>query len=119
MYHFEGLHLVHAAHAVGFHRGDRLAEQNEVEAGEGLYGRMSGDVAVYLLSGLVAQGVVAAWYEAVFIQGRNGDRNPCALPFHICRRLPCRWLARGEGESSKHRKGDSPNLHRFHFLVMI
>jgi hypothetical protein len=27
--------------------------------------------------------------------------------------------ARGEEGSSKHRKGDSPNLHRFHFLVMI
>ena len=32
---------------------------------------MVGDVAVYLLAGLVAQGVVAAWYEAVFIH--KGD----------------------------------------------
>ena len=32
---------------------------------------MVGDVAVYLLAGLVAQGVVAAWYEAVFID--KGD----------------------------------------------
>ena len=43
MCHFEGLHLVHAAHAVGFHRGYRLMEQDEVEAGEGLDGWMVGD----------------------------------------------------------------------------
>ena len=64
-------HLIHAAHAVGLHRGYRLTEQDEIEAGEGLDWRMVGNVAVYLLSGLVAQGVVAAWYEAVFID--KGD----------------------------------------------
>jgi len=37
---FRGLHLIHAAHAVGFHRGDGLAEEDEVEAGEGLDGGM-------------------------------------------------------------------------------
>ena len=68
---FRGLHLIHAAHAVGFHRGDGLAEEDEVEAGKGLDGWMVGNVAVYLLSGLVAQGVVAAWYEAAFIH--KGD----------------------------------------------
>ena len=71
MCHFEGLHLVHAAHAVGFHRGYRLTEQDEVEAGEGLDWRMVGNVAVYLLSGLVAQGVVVAGHEVVFIH--KGD----------------------------------------------
>ena len=69
--HFEGLHLVHAAHAVGFHRGDGLAEQDEVEAGEGLDGWMVGDVAVYLLAGLGAQGIVVAGHEAVLIH--KGD----------------------------------------------
>ena len=44
-----------------------MAKKNEVEAGEGLDWRMVGDVAVYLLSGLGAQGIVTAWYEAVFI----------------------------------------------------
>ena len=68
---FRGLHLIHAAHAVGFHRGYRLTEQDEVEAGEGLDGWMVGDVAVYLLSGLVAQRVVVAGHEAVFIH--KGD----------------------------------------------
>ena len=68
---FRGLHLIHAAHAVGFHRGDGLAKQDKIEAGKGLDWRMVGNVAVYLLSGLVAQGVVAAWYEAVFIH--KGD----------------------------------------------
>ena len=29
---------------------------------------MVGNVAVYLLSGLVAQGVIAAWYEAVIYE---------------------------------------------------
>ena len=64
---FRGVHLINAAHAVGFHRGYRLTEQDEVEAGEGLDGWMVGDVAVYLLLGLGAQGIVTAWYEAVFI----------------------------------------------------
>ena len=42
--------------------------------------------------------------------------------FRICRRLPCRWLARGEGESSKHHKSDSPNLlcfHLFRYYILI
>ena len=51
---FRGLHLINSAHAVGFHRGDGLTEQDEVEAGEGLYGWMVGYVAVYLLAGLSA-----------------------------------------------------------------
>ena len=55
---FRGLHLIHAAHAVGFHRGDGLAKQDKIEAGEGLDGGMVGDVAVYLLSGLGAQHVI-------------------------------------------------------------
>ena len=71
MCHFEGLHLIHAAHAVGFHRGDGLAEKNKVEAGKGLDGGMAGDVAVYLLSGLVAERVIVAGHEAVFIH--KGD----------------------------------------------
>ena len=42
--------------------------------------------------------------------------------FRICHRLPCRWLARGEGESSKHHKCDSPNLlcfHLFRYYILI
>ena len=68
---FRGLHLIHAAHAVGFHRGDGLAKQDKIEAGKGLYGWMVGDVAVYLLSGLGAQRVIVAGHEAVFID--KGD----------------------------------------------
>ena len=68
---FRGLHLIHAAHAVGFHRGDGLAKQDEVEAGEGLDGWMVGDVAVYLLSGIGAECVVVAGHEVVFIH--KGD----------------------------------------------
>ena len=68
---FRWLHLIHAAHAVGFHRGDGLAEQDKIEAGEGLDGWMVGDVAVYLLSGLGAQGIVVAGHEAVLIH--KGD----------------------------------------------
>ena len=68
---FRGLHLVHAAHAVGFHRGDGLAEKDKVEAGEGLDGRMVGDVAVYLLSGLGAEYIILTWHEAVLIH--KGD----------------------------------------------
>ena len=64
-------HLIHAAHAVGFHRGDGLAEQDEVEAGEGLDGWMVGDVAVYLLSGLGAEYIILTWHEAVLIH--KGD----------------------------------------------
>ena len=68
---FRGLHLIHAAHAVGFHRGDGLAKQDKIEAGKGLDWRMVGDVAVYLLSGLGAQHVVVAGHEAFFIH--KGD----------------------------------------------
>ena len=68
---FRWLHLIHAAHAVGFHRGDGLAEQDEVEAGEGLDGGMVGDVAVYLLSGLGAEYIILTWHEAVLIH--KGD----------------------------------------------
>ena len=64
---FRGLHLIHAAHAVGFHRGDGLAKQDKIEAGEGLDGWMVGDVAVYLLSGIGAESVVVAGHEVVFI----------------------------------------------------
>jgi hypothetical protein len=48
-----------------------LAKKNEVEAGEGLDGWMVGYVAVYLLSGIVAQGIVFAGHEAVLIH--KGD----------------------------------------------
>ena len=68
---FRGLHLIHAAHAVGFHRGDGLAEKDEVEAGKGLDWRMVGNVAVYLAAGIVAQGIVVAGHETVFID--KGD----------------------------------------------
>ena len=68
---FRGLHLIHAAHAVGFHRGDGLAKQDKIEAGKGLDGWMVGDVAVYLLSGLVAQGIVVAGHEAALVD--KGD----------------------------------------------
>ena len=68
---FRGLHLVHAAHAVGFHRGDGLAKQDKIEAGKGLDGWMVGDVAVYLAAGIVAQGIVVAGHEAVLIH--KGD----------------------------------------------
>ena len=68
---FRWLHLIHAAHAVGFHRGYRLTEQDKIEAGKGLDGWMVGDVAVYLLSGLGAQGIVVAGHEAVLIH--KGD----------------------------------------------
>ena len=40
-------------------------------AGKGLYGWMVGNVAVYLLPGLVAQGIIVAGHEAVFIH--KGD----------------------------------------------
>ena len=68
---FRGLHLVHAAHAVGFHRGDGLAKQDKIEAGKDLDGWMVGDVAVYLAAGIVAQGIVVAGHEAVLIH--KGD----------------------------------------------
>ena len=68
---FRGLHLIHAAHAVGFHRGDGLAKQDKIEAGKGLDGWMVGDVAVYLAAGIVAQGIVVAGHEVVFIH--KGD----------------------------------------------
>ena len=68
---FRGLHLIHAAHAVGFHRGDGLAKQDKIEAGKGLDGWMVGNVAVYLAAGIVAQGIVVAGHEAVLIH--KGD----------------------------------------------
>ena len=68
---FRGLHLIHPAHSVSLHRSDGLAEEDEVEAGEGLDERMVGDVAVYLLSGLGAERVVVAGHEAVLIH--KGD----------------------------------------------
>ena len=68
---FRGLHLIYAAHAVGFHRGDGLAKQDKIEAGKGLDGWMVGDVAVYLAAGIVAQGIVVAGHEAVLIH--KGD----------------------------------------------
>ena len=68
---FRWLHLIHAAHAVGFHRGYRLTEQDEVEAGKGLDWRMVGNVAVYLLSGLGAEYIILTWHEAVLIH--KGD----------------------------------------------
>ena len=68
---FRGLHLIHAAHAVGFHRGDGLAKQDKIEAGKGLDGWMVGDVAVYLAAGIGAQGIVVAGHEAVLIH--KGD----------------------------------------------
>ena len=68
---FRGLHLIHAAHAVEFHRGDGLAKQDKIEAGKGLDGWMVGYVAVYLAAGIVAQGIVVAGHEAVLIH--KGD----------------------------------------------
>ena len=68
---FRGLHLIHPAHAVGFHRGDGLAKQDKIEAGKGLDGWMVGDVAVYLLSGLGAEYIILTWHEAVLIH--KGD----------------------------------------------
>ena len=68
---FRWLHLIHAAHAVGFHRGDGLAKQDKIEAGKGLDGWMVGDVAVYLLSGLGAEYIILTWHEAVLIH--KGD----------------------------------------------
>ena len=68
---FRGLHLINPAHSVGFHRGDGLAKKDEIEAGESLDERMVGDVAVYLLPGIVAQGIVVAGHEAVLIH--KGD----------------------------------------------
>ena len=68
---FRGLHLIHAAHAVEFHRGDGLAKQDKIEAGKGLDWRMVGNVAVYLLSGLGAEYIILTWHEAVLIH--KGD----------------------------------------------
>ena len=64
---FRGLHLIHPAHSVGFHRGDGLAKKDEIEAGKGLDGWIVGYVAVYLLSGIGAERVVVAGHEAVLI----------------------------------------------------
>ena len=68
---FLGLHLIHAAHSVGLHRGYLLTEQDEVETGQRLDGWMVGYVAVYLLAGLGAERVIVAGHEAVFIH--KGD----------------------------------------------
>ena len=68
---FRGVRLKNSHHSVGFHRGDGLAEKDEVEAGEGLDGGMVGDVAVYLLSGLGAEFIILTWHEAVLIH--KGD----------------------------------------------
>ena len=68
---FRWLHLIHPAHAVGFHRGDGLAKQDKIEAGEGLDGWMIGYVAVYLAAGIGAESVVVAGHEAVLIH--KGD----------------------------------------------
>ena len=68
---FRGLHLIHPAHSVSLHRGDGLAEQDKIEAGEGLDWRMVGDVAVYLAAGIGAQGIVVAGHETAFID--KGD----------------------------------------------
>ena len=66
---FRGLHLIHAAHAVGFHRGDGLAKQDKIEAGKGLDWRMVGNVAVYLLSGLGAEYIILTWHDDVMLYG--------------------------------------------------
>ncbi|SEQ14947.1 hypothetical protein SAMN05444375_1065 [Segatella baroniae B14] len=63
--------MIHPAHAVGFHRGDSLAEKNKIEAGKGLDGGMAGDVAVYLLSGIGAECVFVAGHEAALVD--KGD----------------------------------------------
>ena len=39
--------------------------------------------------------------------------------FFICHRLPCRWLARGEVESSKHHKSNSPEFLLIHFFLRL
>ena len=79
--------MIHSAHTVGLHRGYRLTEKDEVEAWEGLYGWMVGNVAVYLLSGLVAQGVVAAWYEAALVDKGDMPEGHVAddVPLHHLR----------------------------------
>ena len=83
---FRGLHLIHAAHAVGFHRGDGLAKQDKIEAGKGLDGWMVGDVAVYLAAGIVAQGIVVAGHEAVLIHKSDVPKGHVAddVVLHGC-----------------------------------
>ena len=39
--------------------------------------------------------------------------------FCICHLLPCRWLARGEVESSKHHKSNSPEFLLIHFFLRL
>ena len=64
--------------------GDGLAEEDEVEAGEGLDGGMVGDVAVYLAAGIVAQGIVVAGHEAVLIHKGDVPEDHVAddVPLH-------------------------------------
>ena len=64
-------YVLNSAHAVGFHWGDGLAKEDEVETGEGLDGRMGDYVAIYLLSGLSAERVVVAGHEAALVD--KGD----------------------------------------------
>jgi hypothetical protein len=54
-----------------------LAKQDKIEAGEGLDGRMVGDVAVYLAAGIVAQGIVVAGVQSFFID--EGDVPECEV----------------------------------------
>ena len=51
-------------------------------------------------------------------QGVHTGQGLSAVRSLLCiyHRLPCRWLARGEVESSKHHKSDSPNLLCFHLF---
>ena len=71
------LYLIHPAHAVGLHRGYLLTEQDEVETGQRLDGRMAGDVAVYLLACCFAQGFVITSHKARLIH--KGDVPKCEV----------------------------------------
>ena len=63
--------LIHPTHAVGFHRGYLLTEQDKVETWQRLDGLMVCDEAVYFLSGCFAQGFVVAGLQSFFID--EGD----------------------------------------------
>ena len=65
------LNLIYPAHAVGLHRSNLLTEQDEVETGQRLYGRMVGDVVVYLLAGYFAQGFIVTRHKTRLIH--KGD----------------------------------------------